>query len=65
MQERGPRPRVTKFGNFFYKIPCPSGGSFAKSNLFLIHFLWALLVRKMMDGREREGRRRRDEWKIA
>jgi hypothetical protein len=54
MQERGPRHRVTKFGTFSYKIPRPSGGSFAKSNLFLIHFLWALLVRKMMDGRERE-----------
>jgi hypothetical protein len=45
--------RVTKFQTSVYKIPYPSGGSFAKSNIFLLHFLWALLVRKMMDGRKR------------
>jgi hypothetical protein len=41
-----------KISNFFLQNPIPIWWFFAKSILFLLHFLWALLVRKMMDGRE-------------
>jgi hypothetical protein len=42
-----------KISYFFLQNPIPIKWFFAKSNLFLLHFLWALLVRKLMDGRER------------
>jgi hypothetical protein len=41
-----------KISNFFLQNPIPIWWFFAKSILFLLHFLWALLVRKMMDGKE-------------
>jgi len=41
-----------KISHFFLQNPIPIKWFFAKSNLFLLHFLWALMVRKMMDGRE-------------
>jgi hypothetical protein len=43
-----------KISHFFLQNHIPIKWFFAKSNLFLLHFLWALLVRKMMDGRKRE-----------
>jgi hypothetical protein len=43
------------FRLFFLQNPIPIWWFLAKSTFFfffLLHFLWALLVRKMMDGRE-------------
>jgi hypothetical protein len=43
-----------KISNISVQNSIPTGGSFAKFNLFLIHFLWTLLQRKIMDGRVRK-----------